>query len=192
MSHGKERRQLDGSEEVHPLVTYTQGGSIGDVLHILDIAQLFMDPHTVFVVANELGLGVHVIADLESHADFPGILDAETQLEGNLNVIGIHLVTLESRRNRTVFAVGSVLEISTRVGIVDSCIGKIVVARITQTDADGVLLALSQWEIVGQCRAKALVEEAGIPVVGSIELEVIEEVEVDGESIVRFVGDELG
>ena len=64
--------------------------------------------------------------------------------------------------------------------------------RIAQTDADGVFLALAKREVVGQRGAEALVEQTGVPVIGRVNLEIVEKVEVDGEFIVGFVGDELG
>ena len=62
-------------------------------------------------------------------------------------------------------------------------------------DADGVLRAFTQGEIVGDVPAGALVETSCIPIGGvaaGYELEVAEDVEADGYFFVGLVGNQLG
>jgi hypothetical protein len=63
--------------------------------------------------------------------------------------------------------------------------------RIAQADADGVMFTLSQGEIVSQGTAEALVQHTSIPVVGSGQLKVVENVKAHSDFVVGFVGDKL-
>ena len=122
---------MNGSKKTHPFVPHTQCGSIGDVLHIFNVAQLLVNPDTIFVIANELGLGIHIIADLESYTDLPGVLDAETQFKGNFNVVAIHLEALESVHRLAVLTVLHTYQTIVRIRIHNPGVGEIIMSSIT-------------------------------------------------------------
>ena len=147
-----------------------------------------MDAHPVLVGADELGLGVHQDSDLESDADLPGVLDPETHLERHLDIVAVQLVTFEA------IHVAVLLEHQGVGGIRihDPAVGEVVMTAVTETDADGMFLALAEREVIGQRRAESLVEHTRIPVVVGGELEIVEEIQVDRKLLVRLVGDQLG
>ena len=65
-------------------------------------------------------------------------------------------------------------------------------AGITHADADGVTFAFPEGEVIGKGGAESLAKPPLVPVAGGIELEVIEDVEAQGDFFVGFVGDQLG
>ena len=180
--------ELHGGEKAHPFVAHTEGGGVGVTLHMCNVSVFLVDLDTVVVVAHELGLGVHQDAELEPHADFPGVLDAEAELQGHVDVVAVHLVAFEAVH----IAVLGELQRVGGIGIQDTAVGEVVMAGIAHAEAHRVALAFPEGEIVGEGGAEALAEQPDIPVGAGVELEVVENVEAQGDLLVRLVGDQLG
>ena len=196
MSYGKHRADLVGSEGTHPSPADAESGRIGKAFHVADVALLLVNGGAALVgKCAFLVVGTYVFGlrgkhhpDFNAHTNLHGILDTETQLQGNLAIGRVDLVTLEAIN----VAVALVFEVAVCVRVQDARVGEIVVRRHAQTDGNGVLGAFAQGEIVGKGEAHALVETARVPVVAWGKLEIAEQVEAEGDLVVGFVGDKLG
>lgn len=188
MTDLKDRHHLHGNESTHPLVTYTKRSGIGISLNVSDIAGLLMDPDAITIVGNEHRLGVKHDADLEAHADLPGVLDAEAQLDGNVDIIAVHLEALEVAVVTILHNLQGILGIR----IHDPAVGEVVMTRITHADTHRVLLTLPEGEVIGEGATETLVDKTSIPVFWSIQLKIVEDIKAEGDLVVGLVRNQLG